>query len=330
MATIKPTEKRGDVGASYRGLCYSYSQNGRTYVKSWPKPSINRRTDAQLFEQWLFQQACIAMKRMDPAFINYARDWSRGTPMLPRDSLMAAVYGKGPPLFFPDGRRLNNMATAVNISDLMDNMSYTRGDMLYRGQNIWKGLPIGLPGQYLRVATDGNTPEWWWPETGSGGYNYSSNCSSALDTGAYRSKGVKFESVVPMILSHIGIYMRKYAGIEYWIQVVRCTWAGVVTEEITEFQLDLSAYGEYIKPLIELPTPLEIPAYQIHAILFQKRSSGSPDRIECAMPSAEAESFPFVDRNARVWHANNRVSVGDTLSRGDGVPGIIMRWKENF
>lgn len=330
MATIKDTEKRGQVGASFRGLFYSYEQNGRSYVKAWPKPRVTKATENQKFEKWLFQQACIAMKRMDPHFINYAREWSKGTPMLPRDSLMAAVYGKGPPLFFPDGRRLNNMATAINMSNLLDNVSFEKGDILVRHQNLWQALPLGYPGQILRVAYKGGLPEWGPAPSYGSGWNWSNNANSNIDTGAYKSKGVKFETIVPIILSHLAVYMRKYDGFQYWVQIVKCTWTGEVTELLTEFEIDLTGYGEYIKPLIELPVPLEIPAYTIHAILFQKRGSGSPDRIDMAMPNEVVESFPFVDRNARVWHASAPVAVGNTLSRGDGVPGIAMRWTENW
>jgi hypothetical protein len=97
---------------------------------------------------------------MDPQFIALAREQVKGTPFLPRDPLLPALYGKGPPLKLSDGTRLNNMATRIDISDLFDCLYWKPGGIMLRGKDpdYWNGLDVGTDGQGLQVV-DG-MPAW--------------------------------------------------------------------------------------------------------------------------------------------------------------------------
>lgn len=157
---IRTADKRGGIGPSMRGLFYSYKQGERYIVSSWPPARGKPRTEAQAQTQALFKEACNALKAMDAAFINYGRDDSRHKPMLPRDALMAAGYGRGPIIDTLNGDRWYPMATRVDMSLLMDNLAFEPGSILVRGyDDLWIGLDKGEEGQVL-IMNDQGMPEW--------------------------------------------------------------------------------------------------------------------------------------------------------------------------
>lgn len=114
----------------------------------------------------LFRTACEAMKRLDPNFQNAAREASKDTPMLPRDVLMAALYGRGPVVYLTNGERLVPMPRRIEMSEMLDNLSYTPGAMMFRGPYAWEGIQPGLTGQVLSYREGGASPQWVTPQSG--------------------------------------------------------------------------------------------------------------------------------------------------------------------
>lgn len=167
LMQIKVTERKRGVGPSMRGLFYSYPQGDVTIVKAWPPKRGKPRTRNQEIAQRLFTEACAAMKRMAPEIIDYHRENSKGTPMLPRDALMACLYGRGPSLPMQDGTVIRSMATRVDMSEVMDNLEWRPGSILFRGDDgYWKGLLVGSAGQILSVT--GPTELSWVNQMGVG------------------------------------------------------------------------------------------------------------------------------------------------------------------
>jgi hypothetical protein len=129
-------------------------------MSAWPPKRPGKKSEAQLETMRLFKDACIAMKRMDATVQNTARDASKGTPMLPRDALLAQLYGKGPVVFATNGTRLVPMPNAIGISDLLDMLDWTPGTMLFRGQDLWIPIPPGNENDLLRFRSAKHAPEW--------------------------------------------------------------------------------------------------------------------------------------------------------------------------
>lgn len=137
---IRATFKRGTIGPSLRGRFYSYGSAHGEIVATWPKKRPGFYSDDQEFSKKLFADCCVAMKVMNGEFIRYAYEDSKGKPMLPRDALMAALYGRGPVIRKADGEVLRPMATRLDMSMLMDNLAWEEWSMLYRDQDTWQGL----------------------------------------------------------------------------------------------------------------------------------------------------------------------------------------------
>lgn len=107
---------------------------------TWPPKRPGKGSEDQEFAKRMFKECCVAMKVMNGAFIAYAAQDAKGKPMLPRDSLMAALYGRGPTIRHSDGTVIRPMATRLDMSTLMDNIAWEPNSMLIRDEDTWIGL----------------------------------------------------------------------------------------------------------------------------------------------------------------------------------------------
>jgi len=153
---------------SLRGSHYVYESKAGTIIANWPPKRPGEKSEAQLHSMKLFKEACEALKRMSAGQQNYARENAKGTPFLPRDALMACLYGNGPVIGLRTGAKLRPMAVRVNTSLLFDNIAWEPGSMLFRGADFWEGIPPGNNGQVLTYTDANHAPTWQAGSSGSG------------------------------------------------------------------------------------------------------------------------------------------------------------------
>lgn len=107
------------------------------------------------------------MKLMHGDFIAYAAQDVKGKPMLPRDALMAALYGKGPVVVLPSGRVLRPMATRIEMSQMMDNIASDPGDLMWRDESKW--VPLHAPDVPAFLVFDPSQGYLWVQASDVGG-----------------------------------------------------------------------------------------------------------------------------------------------------------------
>lgn len=211
---IRTTWVRGQIGPSLKGRFYSYRQGEREIVSSWPRPQKRQPTEDEAATRRLFKECCVAMKVMHPAFIAYAAEDSKGKPMLPRDALMAALYGKGPVFFLPDGTRRIPMATRIDMSTMMDNIAWEPGSLLYRDEDMWVGL--APPDEPSFLVFDPAQGFIWVSEPGGGGTKVWSNCNGRTARNANTTcKGVIFEPFEDITIDAVNFLAGFAAGNQY-------------------------------------------------------------------------------------------------------------------
>lgn len=142
---------------------YAYDTPGGQVASSWPPKRKRYLSEDQKRTQELFLDAMHAMKAMDADMQTFAAEAVKGTPYLPRDLLLMCIYGRGPTIFFQDGTRAVPMAVRINISELLDNVGWEPGTMLFRGANLWIPTLPGSPGQILRYSNNNEAPVWGPP-----------------------------------------------------------------------------------------------------------------------------------------------------------------------
>ena len=165
---LSDTLKRGEVGASLKGQFYQYQRHGKWVTAKWPKKRGKPKSAAQSQAQKDFAAVCRAIKLTAAEVQMYARANAAGTPMLPRDAMMAALYGNGPTIRTYSGKVIKPMANAYLASTVLDAIGWAKGDMLVRKDDRWEVLAPGLPGYVLQTNGPNELPTWVEPSGGGG------------------------------------------------------------------------------------------------------------------------------------------------------------------
>lgn len=152
-------------GRSFRGRFYDYMRNGSFQAAGWPPKRPGPLSEAQQDTVRLFKAANQAFKLQDAELTATLMKATAGTPYLPRDFAFIMWYGRFRTLTLADGTALRSMATRVNISDLLDNIDWTPGTMLYRGTDLWLPIAPGAAGDVLRYQNPATVPVWGPPTT---------------------------------------------------------------------------------------------------------------------------------------------------------------------
>lgn len=139
---------------------------GRTYFSSWPAPRGPAKSPAQQRAQDDFAGAVVIIKNMVGDAIDLAQLVSEGTPLMPRDFLMAQLFQRAFYFVLADGRKVFPMVARQDVSLLIDTLAQLQGDMLVRRNTFWEPLSPGDEAQVLTIAPDG-TPAWMDPAAGT-------------------------------------------------------------------------------------------------------------------------------------------------------------------
>jgi hypothetical protein len=77
--------------------------------------------------------------------------------------------GSGIALTPPDGNIGHNISVAAQVQEILDQISTTRGTVLFRGAADWEALAPGTAGKVLQTNGAGADPTWVTPAGGGGG-----------------------------------------------------------------------------------------------------------------------------------------------------------------
>ena len=131
----------GRRGVSLKGAVYVRTWRGQLVVCARPKKkgaTLPAKTLAQM--AW-FKEANLLAKYVISQQQTLARDASAGTPLLPRDLLIAAMAGRLWAIVIEGGRTIYSVAAANDVSQNLDIIAQVPGDMLVRGIDGWERLP---------------------------------------------------------------------------------------------------------------------------------------------------------------------------------------------
>jgi len=275
---ISDDGKRGQVGPSLRGLIYQYERSGRWVTSKWPKKRGRQATEKQKLAQQAFRDCMLAMKLTAAEIQMFHREAAKGTPMLPRDTLMAALYGNGPTINFYSGKVVKPMANKYLASTVLDAIGWQKGDLLYRGDDLWEVLPIGNPGEVLTLPNDGGTPVWAPPPAaGSGGRIM--NLPQGLSTSpAMRTNCLRFWLFEEFTLSSLTIIPTanmQASGELFVFSGASSTTPGV---QLHYQVFDFSAASINSPHLIELSVPVALTPGQYNFIALCFSGGGSSTR----------------------------------------------------
>lgn len=90
-----------------------------------------------------------------------------GTPLMPRDLLLMALYARMFALDLDDGRKLLPAPFRADVSTALDALGQALGEVLVRGPEFWQALAPGAPGEVLTSNGPGALPSYK-PSTAAG------------------------------------------------------------------------------------------------------------------------------------------------------------------
>lgn len=254
---IKTADKRGGIGSSMRGLFYTYKQGDKYIASKWPEKRGKPKTEAQAQSQALFKEACQGLKSMDAHFIEYARKDCVGKPMLPRDALMAMGYGRGPTIELLDGRKMRAMATRVDLSELLDNIAWEPGTVLYRNaDDMWVGLSPGLEGEILTVD-ENRMPKWSLVEVEpGGGGSWEVRNPRGYTAPVQPTVGVRVQKPIWLTITQVSFVHSFTPGNQYRLRIYGLTGDRTISSIMTDVEMGVFADSTERRHTHKLADPL--------------------------------------------------------------------------
>jgi len=139
---------------------YVRELRGQLLMCKWPRKRGRPLHPTTIEQNEKFKQANWATKYIPAAIQMAHRQIVEGTNILPRDLMIASMYGRGFYWQQPGQNRRYPIAAIHDLSDTLDILGALAGDILVRGTDLWeKGRPTA-PGQVLMSNAPGQPPTW--------------------------------------------------------------------------------------------------------------------------------------------------------------------------
>ena len=314
---LSDTLKRGQIGPSLRGQFYQYQRNGKWVTAAWPKPRKKPPTPGQAAARKLFSDVCKAIKSSAGEIQSFHRANAMGTPMLPRDTLMAALYGNGPTIKTYDGKVIKPMANRYLASTVLDALAWEEGAMFFRGKEYWEPIPPGQDGQVLSYVAAEKKP--MWIEAGGGGMSAPAVTSVPTASGDSSTNwcGNTMVMAEARTLRAMSWATESPAGYDNFVAVYFCDEPGYVTSEACAPVLSQKGAGGLQLMRHEFAVPINIPADQNFVVLVGRTTNQGGVGSYIRWASLAIANFP-VKRGPLSTYANQgAIPNGYYFGRGN-------------
>lgn len=137
---------------------YIRELRGQLIMCKWPRRRGRPRHPTTIAQNEKFYQANWATKFIPAAIQQAHRQIVEGTNLLPRDLLIAAMYGRGFDFVIPGHRRRYPIAAIQDLSATLDILGALPGDIIARGPELWVKVRPTQAGQSLISQSAGQPP----------------------------------------------------------------------------------------------------------------------------------------------------------------------------
>lgn len=179
MATLKKLT-RGIRSESLRGAFMVDTVRGVLRIRKWPRKRGTPKSAKQLWWIDWFKQANYLAKYVDGAAAARAIEITAGSGKYPRDIIVSAMRGRLYSWIDQNGKKWHSMAAVQDISDSLDVLAQTVGDILVRATDRWRAPAAGAAGQVLTHQGAGAAPEW---ASAAGGGGFQGGCLAYMSAG---------------------------------------------------------------------------------------------------------------------------------------------------
>lgn len=320
--------KRGQIGPSFSRSFYQYERNGRWVTAKWPKPRGKPKSEKQALAQQAFSEVCKAIKRTASEIQMYHRENAKGTPMLPRDSMMAALYGNGPTLTYYSGKVIKPMANKLLASTVLDAIGWQEGDLLYRAGDTWEVLHRP-DGHGVLLWDDGLKKPVWGDASGLGTAGYWMTAeTNGFNSASRQSKGVGFTMIDTMVLDGVYVATRSMSGKSIDIGLYRLNATNTVTHVVGRWPAGTIPTSDLYRTRFQVPEQVVLEAGQRYALMVQASLSGAGFNIYTCDANWVHPQVPIAPWPGAMIFWGRSIVVGNTLgSEGQPMQAVSMRLK---
>lgn len=310
---LRITFSRGIIGPSLKGQYYSYTSQHGEVTASWPQKRGRKSNDLDKLNKKLFKDACIATKIMAPDFIAYHAENAKGTPMLPRDALIAALFGKGPVIHLPNGQRRIPMATRVDMSMMMDNIAWRAGSILWRNEEVWEGLDP--PDEYKVLVYDPELgPYWADPSSVASGKSWIMPIGTNLTSHASPCKGNKWTLWADIVVDALQARHTVGSGVTFNWSIYRVNSTGGILEIIFDAANPAPGAGGDQMSVFTMPSPLTLLAGNQYMICIRVPGLGNTYNLGVRNGGLVSPNLGLYPDEARYWCTKQAPAVGDSFT----------------
>ena len=160
MTLIERGGRAGKRGPSFKKSLTIAERDGRLIASKWPSKMPGPLSAKHKFNMDKFRQAQLMAKYAPAREQIIANEVTAGTPLLPRDLFMMAMYGRlfeielsGGPTIYPEAWRLDIQAS-------LDVFGVLTGALLTRLPSSWSIIPPGAAGSALTSQGPGKNLIW--------------------------------------------------------------------------------------------------------------------------------------------------------------------------
>ena len=168
MAKLTRPPARGKF-PSFTGRMQVYASRGVLRVAKWPRKRGKPTHPTTLWWNDWFRQANFLAKYADAMSHARAIEMTTGTPLYPRDVLLAAMRGRLYSWVDETGWRWFPVAAQGDVSESLDVLAQTIGSVLVRAVDRWRSPPAGDVDDVLTYKGALTPPVWQAP--GGGGFD---------------------------------------------------------------------------------------------------------------------------------------------------------------
>lgn len=160
MTLLQRGGRAGKRGPSFKKSLTLSERDGRLIGSKWPRKMPGPLSERHQFEMERFRQAQLVAKYAPAREQIIAIEVTAGTPLLPRDIITMAIYGR---LFAIDIEGIGTVypeAWRLDIQAALDVFGSPIGALLTRHPGTWSIIPPGPAGSALTSQGPGQNLIW--------------------------------------------------------------------------------------------------------------------------------------------------------------------------
>lgn len=160
MTLIERGGRAGKRGPSFKKSLTLAERDGRLIASKWPSKQPGPLSQKQTDAMEKFRQAQLVAKYAPAREQIIALEVTAGTPLLPRDILTMAMYGRLFAIEVPGTGTYYPIAWYNDIQAALNVFNPPTGSLLTRAPGTWSVIPPGPVGSALTSQGPGNNIIW--------------------------------------------------------------------------------------------------------------------------------------------------------------------------